>query len=70
MNHVVRNPLRSNSFCSRCAGDLAGDDPHKCAAIVGGEQLIVKKAVKNVAYQDLELALLTCGGQGFSLHSE
>jgi hypothetical protein len=38
--------------------------------IVGGKQLVMKKAVKNMAYQDLELALLTCGGQGFSLHSE
>jgi hypothetical protein len=38
--------------------------------VVGGEQVVVKKAMKNVAYKDLELALLTLDGDGFGLHGE
>ena len=36
--------------------------------VVGGKQLVVKKAVKDVAGQDFELALLTSGGEVFGLH--
>src|SRR5437879_3747003 len=38
--------------------------------VLGGQQLVMKKAVKNVAYQDLELALLTPDGEVFSLYRE
>ncbi len=38
--------------------------------VVGGEQFVVKKAIKNVAYKDLELTLLTLDGDGFGLHGE
>ena len=38
--------------------------------VVGGEQLVVKKAVKNVADKDLELALLAFSGEVFGLHRE
>jgi hypothetical protein len=38
--------------------------------VVGAEQLVVKKAVEDVAYQDLELTLLTLAGEFLGLHRE
>jgi hypothetical protein len=38
--------------------------------VVGGEQLVVKKAVKNVARKDLELALFAPAGEVFGLHRQ
>ena len=50
-------------------GDGAADLHHALRfVVVGGEQLVVKKTVKEVAYKDLELTLLAPGGAGFSLH--
>jgi len=38
--------------------------------VIGGKQLVVKKAVKNVPDKDLELALLAPAGEVFGLHGE
>jgi hypothetical protein len=38
--------------------------------VIGREQLVVKKTVEDVAYQDLELTLLTLPGEFFGLHRE
>ncbi len=52
-------------------GDSATNLHHALGfVIVGGKQLVVKKAIEDVAYQDLELALLTSGGEPFGLHRE
>jgi hypothetical protein len=47
-------------------------DQHDAPGLVvlGGEQLIVKEAVKEVAYKDLELTLLSLGRGGLGLYAE
>jgi hypothetical protein len=52
-------------------GDSATDQHYALGfVIVGGEQLVMKKSVKNVAHQDLELALLALVASAFRLHGE
>jgi hypothetical protein len=52
-------------------GDGTTDLHHALGlVIVGAEQLVMKKAVKNVPDKDLELALLTASGEVFGLHGE
>jgi hypothetical protein len=64
---------REEKECHQHARDSDGTtDLHHALrlVVVGGEQLVVKKAVKNVPDKDLELALLTPAGEVFSLYRE
>jgi hypothetical protein len=66
---IGRKEKESHQQTRDCNGRT--DLQHALGFVVfGGEQFVVKKAIKDVAYKDLELALLTLDGDGFGLHCQ